>query len=33
MPTRFKGKDATTGKHKYQWVSIKGTKKEHQMFW
>ena len=22
------GKDATTGKYKYQWVSVKGTKKE-----
>ena len=28
MPTRFKGKDATTGKYKYQWVSVKGTKKD-----
>ncbi len=22
------GKDATTGKYKYQWVSVKGTKKD-----
>jgi hypothetical protein len=28
MPTRFKGKDAATGKCKYQWVSVKGTKKD-----
>lgn len=28
MPTRFKGKDATTGKYKYQLVSVKGTKKD-----
>jgi integrase len=28
MPTRFKGKDATTGKYKYRLVSVKGTKKD-----
>jgi len=28
MPNRFKGKDATTGKYKCRWVSVKGTKKD-----
>jgi len=28
MPTSFKGKDAATDKYKYQWVSVKGTKKD-----